>query len=171
MLKFDPITLVITFINLVVLFFVLKAILFKPVTKFVAARAARIREDLDRAAQDRAAANALIQTYQAKLKSAANEADAITAKARAKADARAATIIAQAQSEAKTIIATAKQQAISEQQAAALVFRAQAANLVLQATSKVLRHTITGEAALQLANQALNELSAAAFERKYNVSG
>ncbi|MDR3302093.1 MAG: ATP synthase F0 subunit B [Spirochaetaceae bacterium] len=157
MLNFDPITIVITLINLALLFFVLKAIFFKPVTQFIAARTAKIKAELEKSARDREDAASLLSAYQEKLKHAEGEAALILKTARENAEKRSAQMVADARSEAAALIAAAQKQIAAERQAASFAFKAEASQLVLAAAAKLLKREIAGEDALRLSEQALTE--------------
>jgi F-type H+-transporting ATPase subunit b len=157
MLNFDAVTIVITLVNLALLFFVLKAILFKPVSKFIDARNAKIKGDLEKAAKDREDAASLLASYHAKLKQADAEAAAILKAARENAQKRSAQMISDARCEAAALIAAAQKQIAAERQAASFAFKAEASRLVLAATAKLLKREISGDDAQRLCEQALSE--------------
>jgi F-type H+-transporting ATPase subunit b len=157
MLSFDPITVVITLINLVVLYYVMRKIFYKPVTKFMANRTAKIQDELTRTAKDREAASMLLADYNKKLADAEAEADAKAADILKKAGDKADKIVAEGQAKAQSIIEAARKQTAAEQAAAWLVFRKQASQLVLMAAGKLLRKQLSGDEVQQLAEQALAE--------------
>jgi F-type H+-transporting ATPase subunit b len=125
----------------------------------VAERQARIKADLDKAATDKEAAKALLETYQTKLKNAEDEAKGIIAEAKKNAEKRADAIVAEARQAARELMESAQKRSEAERQAALVLFRAQAARIVLLATGKLLRREITGEDAHRLADAALSELA------------
>jgi F-type H+-transporting ATPase subunit b len=159
MLNFDPVTIVITIVNLVFLFFVLRALLFKPVSKFIAARSAKIQDDLDKAAKSREDARILLDSYQARIHKAEEDATAILQTARENAEKRAQHIVAEGKEQAASLVAAAKMQIEAERTAAYLGFKAEAARLVLAATGKLLSREISSQDARRLAEAALNECS------------
>ncbi|MDR3325557.1 MAG: ATP synthase F0 subunit B [Spirochaetaceae bacterium] len=167
MLNFDPVTVVITLINLALLFFILRAILFKRVSAFIAARGAKIRDDLEKAAQTREDAAALLAAYQEKLKSAEAQAQAILRSARETAEKRATLIAEQGEAQAASQLKAARKQIAAEREAAVCAFRADAVRLVLTATAKLLQREITGKDAERLAEQALREQSAPDARRRF----
>ncbi|MDR0475595.1 MAG: ATP synthase F0 subunit B, partial [Treponema sp.] len=112
------VTFGITILNIVILYFILKKILFKPVTKFMADRAGRIQGAIDRANQEKAAAQKMLEDYRGKLDNADAEAQGILSAARADAAAEADRIIAEGKAEADAMILGAHKRIEAEHQAA-----------------------------------------------------
>lgn len=159
MLDFS-VTFVITIINIVILFFILKAILFKPVTKFMAERAKRIQDTIEEAGKNRAAAQALLAQYEKQLKNAEAEAETVIKAARENAAAEAEQIAAGGRAAAETLIANARRQIEAEQQAALARFKIEAAALVMAAASRLAARDFNSEDNRHYANMLLDELSA-----------
>jgi F-type H+-transporting ATPase subunit b len=126
-----------TLVNIAVLFFALRAILFKPVTKFMESRTAKIQSEIENAAKDREDAKSLLRMYDEKMRSAYDEAAQITRKAREDAEKQAAAIIADGKAHAENIVSLARKQILAERQAAFLAFRAEAASLVVKAAGRL----------------------------------
>jgi F-type H+-transporting ATPase subunit b len=154
------VTSAITVINLLILFFVLKKVLFKPLTKFIAARQAKVQGELDAAARERSEAKSLRETYEAKIENAEREAAAIVKKASEQGAARADRLVAEGAAQAELIITAAKKQVASERQAAYLLFKAEASRLVIAAAGKLLGREISGADVRALAEEAINECAA-----------
>ena len=57
------VTFIATFINIGILFVVLRAILFKPVTKFIEDRAKKIQDSIDQAENNKAQAKNTLEQY------------------------------------------------------------------------------------------------------------
>jgi len=109
MLNFS-VTFIITIINIVILFFILKAILFKPVTKFMAERAKKIQDAIEQSEKDKTQAKAMLSQYEAHLKAAESEAEAIIQAARENARLEAEKIIAEGRVSAETALANSRKQ-------------------------------------------------------------
>jgi len=92
MLDFS-VTFVITIFNIIFLAFILRAVLFKPVSKFMAERAKRIQDSIEEAKTDRVKAQELLEQYREKLKAANIEAEEIIKSARKKAKVQADKIV------------------------------------------------------------------------------
>ena len=157
MLDFS-VTFGITIINIVILFFILRAILFKPVSKFMADRAQRVRNTLDQAAEEKAAAQALREEYQRKLESAQAEADQIVSDARKKAELEAQQIIADGKALAAALCESGRKQLESERHMALARFRLEAATLVMAASARLVQKDFSSEDNRQYANLLLEEL-------------
>ena len=97
-------------IAIFILFFFLSNILFEPVKKVLANRTAKIKNDIETAAQDKEDAAALKAEYDEKLKSINKEKENILADARKKAKMREAEIVEEANAEAARIINRANQE-------------------------------------------------------------
>jgi F-type H+-transporting ATPase subunit b len=159
MLDFS-VTFIITIINIIILFFILKAILFKPVTKFMAERAKRVQDTIDRAEKDKADARILLNQYESKIKNLEGEAKEILRAARENAECEAQQIIAGGNAEAANILANTRRQLETEKQAALAKFQTEAAVLVMEASSKLIARELTGEDNMRYANMLIDELAA-----------
>jgi len=158
MLDFS-VTFVITIINITILFLVLRKLLFKPVTKFMAERVERIQSSIAQSEKDKLDARALLAQYEAKLKTAEAEAMDIVSKARERAEAEAEKIIAEGRASADETMANAKKQVEAERKAALVVFRQEAAALVVTATGHLVGREIKSEDNRLYAAMLLNEAS------------
>jgi len=153
------VTLIITIINIVILTIILRLILWKPVTKFMADRAGRVKDAIDQSERDKTQAKALLAQYEAQLKTATFEADAILRKTREHAEAEAEKIISQSQASAEITLANARKQLEVEHKAALAAFRQEAAALVISAAGRLVGREIKSEDNQQYAAVLLDELS------------
>jgi F-type H+-transporting ATPase subunit b len=158
MLDFS-VTFVITIINLVILFFILRAILFRPVTKLLDARAKKVQDARDQAERDKDEANALLERYEAQLKKAGDEGEELIRAARETARQEADQIVAEGKAGAERLLAKARKQAEAEQQAAMAVFKAEAAALVLSAAARLVRREFNDADSREQAAILLRELA------------
>jgi len=158
MLDFS-VTFIITIINIVILFFILRAILFKPVTKFMAERAKRVQDSISQAERDKSAAKAMLLEYEEKLKQAEAEAREIIKNASEEAERQAKTIIEDGKQEAENIAAAARKQLETEHQAALSKFKFEAATLVIAASAKLASREFSGEDNHNYVNMLLDELA------------
>ena len=154
------VTFFFTFVNIGILFFILRAILFKPVSKFMADRAKKIQDNIDRAEKDKAQAKNLLDQYEGRLKNAETEAEAIVAAARESAGAEAARIIAEGKAAAEQLTVNARRQLEAERQAAFAQFRAEAAALVTAASGRLAARDFNSDDNKRYANMLLEELAA-----------
>ncbi|MDR1899894.1 MAG: F0F1 ATP synthase subunit B [Treponema sp.] len=158
MLSLSLSTFLITLVNIGVLFFVLRAILFKPVTKFMEERSKKVADSLIQAEKDRNQAKLLLEQYENRLKNAGGEAEDIIRGAGERARQQADRIVAEAKAEAERLLRNARGQIESEGQAAMEQFRAEAAGLVLAAAAKLLRRELSREDSRLQAELLLREL-------------
>jgi F-type H+-transporting ATPase subunit b len=142
MLNFS-VTFFITLINLGVLFLILSKILYKPVTKFMADREARIRTQIDAAAKSNEEAKKAKQQHEDELNALRKEQSQLVQSARAEGQRQADKIIEGAKQDAARIAAQAKKQLEAEKQEAWAIFQQEAAALVVAAAAKLLRREIT----------------------------
>ena len=110
--------IVISLLNLTILFLILKKLLWAPVKKMVADREALAQKELDAASEERRAASAERVKWEEKMAGAQDEADVIIKKAVAKADRRSEVIINTAKERADGIVNQAKLEAELEQKKA-----------------------------------------------------
>jgi F-type H+-transporting ATPase subunit b len=158
MLSLSLTTFLVTFVNIAVLFVILRAILFKPVTKFMEERSRRVADSLAQAEKDKNQAKLLHEQYEARLKGAEGEAAEIVRGAREAAGQQAERIRAAAAAEAERLLQNARKQIASEEKAAMEQFRAEAAGLVLAAAAKLLRRELGREDSRLQAELLLREL-------------
>jgi F-type H+-transporting ATPase subunit b len=154
----NPVTFLATILNVGILFFVLRAILFKPVTRFMEARTRKIREALEQSEKDKHQARALLEQYEDRLKSAEGEAETILRQARENARQEAERIVAGGKAEAEILIANAKRQIEREKEAGLARFRQEAADLVVAASGRLLGRELGREDNRRYAAMILLEL-------------
>jgi len=159
MLDFS-VTFIITLINIAILCFILRVILFKPVTKFMTDRAKRVQDSIDGAERERAEAKRMLAEYEDTLKKAGDEAAQLIREARENAAKEAQRILAEAKADAANFSVNARKQIETERQAALAKFRIEAAALVLAASSRLAQRELTGDDNRKYANMLLDELSA-----------
>ncbi|MDR0731963.1 MAG: F0F1 ATP synthase subunit B [Treponema sp.] len=153
-------TFLVTLINVLLLFVILRAVLFKPVTKFMAERSKKIEDSLAGAERETAQARQLLEQYQGQLKKAGEEAEAIIKDARENAGQEAERILAEGKAQAERMIAAAQDRINSERQAAQVLFKAEAAALVVAAAGRLLMRDLDQEDNRRLAAGLLREVSA-----------
>jgi len=158
MLDFS-VTFIITLINIGILFFILRAVLFKPVTKFMADRAQRIQDSLEKSEKDNAMAKKLLKEYEKKLETAEIEAERIINSAREQAEEDAERILAQSRAEAEQIAETARNKLETDRRAALALFRAEAVALVLNASGRILKRELAGAEQQRYAAEMLDQIA------------
>jgi F-type H+-transporting ATPase subunit b len=155
-------TFLVTLINIAILFVILRAVLFKPVTKFIEDRRAKIEDGIAQAERDKAQAKTLLDQYEEQLKNAGTEAEVIIRTARESAERESERIIAEGKARAENLVNAAQVQIHSERQAALALFKAEAATLVVAAATRLLRRDLNQEDNRRLAASLLQEVAAPA---------
>jgi F-type H+-transporting ATPase subunit b len=159
MLDFS-VTFIITILNIFILFLVLRKIFFKPVTKFIEGRAQKIQDSLDQAEKERNLAKGLLQQYEDQLKRAEDEATAIIREAKETAQKEADRIIAEGKAQADQLLEKGRRQLESDRRSAMTVFRADAAAMVIGASSRLIRRELNSDDSRHQASLLLDELVA-----------
>ena len=155
MLDFQVSTIVFTVINLLVLYFILRKLLFGRVNAVLEQRAARVKETIDSAEASKSQAEELRAEYEDKLTDARQEAAKLVADAQNRAQRAYEAKLAQAESDAKRVHSQAQVQSegeaqiASERDAMLRGARNEVASLALLAAAKVAqRPTEDGDRAL-----------------------
>jgi len=153
------VTFAVTIVNIGLLCFLLRLILFKPVTKFMEARAKKIEDTINQAEKDKYLAKQALERYEAQLKDAQAQADEIIRLARESAAVEADRIIADGKRAAETLRANSLRQLAAEQEAAMAQFKAEAALLVMAASSRLLGRELQTDDNRRYATLLMDELS------------
>ena len=103
--------ILISLLNLVILFLLFKRFLFKPVKEIMEKRAAEVNAGYDNASKAEAEAMGLKSSWEERMKSADDEADAIIKEAVEKADRRNEIMLYESREKAESIIRKAKSEA------------------------------------------------------------
>jgi F-type H+-transporting ATPase subunit b len=151
-------TFLITLINIGVLFVVMRAILFKPVTKFMEDRTKKIEDAIAQAEKDKNQAKLLLKQYEDQLKNAEAETEEIIRAARESARQQADAILAEGRAASDKLIAGARAQMEAEQQAGFAKFRNEAAALIVAASAKLLARDLNSDDNSRYAGLLLNEI-------------
>jgi F-type H+-transporting ATPase subunit b len=139
------ITFFITFFNIAILYFILRKLLFKPITKFMQDRSLKIRNEQELASRERSRADELRVMYEGMLRNAEEEADQILAEARETGMRQAETIIERGRAEAEGLIAAAQERIELESRKASASIKAEAVSLAVVAASRILRRQVNAD--------------------------
>ena len=145
MLKVDW-NLLITAINIVGWYIIIKLFLFKPINNVIDKRRDAINGKFNEAEAARQDAYALKAKYEEAISNASNERQDIIDKARASADEEYKRILEEADVKAGTIVDKAKEQAKDEHQKIIREADMEIARLVMDATSKIMHDNSNGAA-------------------------
>jgi len=137
--------ILISLINLVLLFLIIKHFLFKPVKKMLAKRQSEIDSQYDAASQAEKEANESREMWQEKLSTADSQADEIIQKATDNAKYRGDKLVAEAQEKAESIIRIAKSEAELERKKAAEGIKREIIEVSGALTEKMLEREINNE--------------------------
>lgn len=138
-------TLVFTFINIIVLYIILKKLLFKPVTKHMDDRSKKIQEALDLAEEAKKKVDEMKTEYDAKLRLAKEEGNKIVEDYKKKADKEYEDALVTAKKEAELIVQKAKQELEVEKEQLVSEIKKEMEDLVLSASQKVLKQNLDNE--------------------------
>jgi F-type H+-transporting ATPase subunit b len=158
MIVFSLSTFLITIINIGILFFVLRAVLFKPVTRFMEKRQEGIQKSLDQAESEKNQAKILLTQYTNQLKDAEQEAAEILKAARDAAQLESDRIIAEGKAASEQILDNGHRQLEADRQAAMTLFRTEAAALVITVSGRLLQRELNQEDSRRQAAALLREL-------------
>jgi len=129
-------------INTVILFLVLKKILFKPVLNIIEKRENMIQEDLAAGAKAKNEGIALKKEYEEKVSIAKEEGREIIRQATARAEEKSNQIISDAQAEVVSLKAKASKDIAQEKEQAIAEIRSDISDIAILAASKVLEEDI-----------------------------
>lgn len=138
MIEFDLTTFLFAILNLLILYFILKKILFKPVTALIEKRTNKIQEAIDSAAETKATIEAMKEEYDIKLKKAGEEGKKIINEYMEKANKEYEEIIERAKNDAVKIIKEAREEIATEKKQTLIELKGEISNLVLLAGEKVI---------------------------------
>lgn len=146
-----------TIINILVLYIILKKVLFKPVTKHMDDRTKKIEDALKMAEEAKRKVEELQIEYDAKLKEAKQEGQLIVEDHKKMAEKAYETIIASAKKEADIIIKNTKNELEIEKQEMISKLKNEMADLVLATTEKVLQQNVDDKANRKLISNFINK--------------
>lgn len=150
--------IVISLLNLTLLFFILKHFLYKPVKNALAKRQAALAAQYDDAAQAQAEADANKAAWNEKMALADQQVDDILKDAAVTAGKRSDAIIADARDKAGNIIRQAENEAIMERQKAAEGMKREIVDVSAKLTEKMLSREINEDDHRELIDSFLTEI-------------
>jgi F-type H+-transporting ATPase subunit b len=154
----DPLSMVLTLVATLILFFVLTKLLYKPVSKMLNDRKERIKQNIDGANNLKQEAAKLKEEYELKITEAKKEAQEIIEAGRKRGEELKESIVAEAKEEANNIIERAKREISQEKEKALLDIKAQSAEMALLIASKILEENLTLDKQQQLINKFVDEV-------------
>lgn len=136
------VTLAWTIINILVLYIVLKKLLFKPVTKYLDDRSNGIKDALDKAEEARVKIEHLEEEQNAKLKEYKEQGQQLIASYQKKAEDEYNKVISKAQEDSKQMVEKTRGELAAEKQQIMTDLKNDITSLVLQASEKVIKENV-----------------------------
>ncbi|MGL6217499.1 MAG: F0F1 ATP synthase subunit B [Lacrimispora sphenoides] len=167
LLGFDPQLLFdsfITGINVFILFFALSYMLFNPVREVLEKRKQRIAGELKNAADDKEAARAMKEEYEARLLEVKKEAEGILEDARKRAKQREAEIITEAREEADRIVTRGSREVELERKKALDDMKEQIISIASVMAGKVVAASIDTTVQDALIDETLKEMGESTWQ-------
>ena len=157
-LTIDPVTMIATLINTLILFLVLKHFLFKPVNKILDERKQNVEETYRQADEKLSEAARLESEYTEKLANAKEESAEIVKNATKRAQTRSDEIIAEAKSEASSLIVKANADIEKEKKRAVNQIKDEISDIALAVAEKVVEKEIDPKDHERLIESFISEL-------------
>jgi len=146
-----------TLVNLLVLYWILKKLLFKPVTKFIDDRNKKIQETIDTANATKEDIENLKLQYEEKIRGAGEVGKKIIEEQRSMAAAEYNSTISAAKKDAKVIIDDAKREIEVEKEKAISELKNEMGNLVIKASEKVIKKNMDTETNRKLVSEFIED--------------
>jgi F-type H+-transporting ATPase subunit b len=141
-MEFHPVDIIISIINIAVLFILLRLILWKPVNRYLSARAERVRADLEKAERSRDDAEALRLQYEQKLEGIETQGRDIMRDSQVKASEEAEDILKDAREKARTMLSDARERINEEKERAVINARREVAQLATDMAARILKREV-----------------------------
>ena len=137
-----PMDLILNFVNIILLFIIVRALLYKPVRKFLDARAEKTAAVMKDAQEEKESAHKLKADYEARIADSESEVKKLIKDGEIKAAEKAAAIIENANKQAEHILAEAKKQIEEERREAQEDIKKEIVRTALIISEKVLEREI-----------------------------
>lgn len=151
-------TFVFQIANTIILFLVLKKIMFKPVTEFMEKRETEIKDEFDKAELENAAAEKLIIEYKEKISLSEEEGKNIINAAVLKSEAKSSEIIKETEHEVSIIKEKAQKDIDNEKIKAINSLKNEIADMAILAASKVIEEDVDGNKHKTMIDKFINEV-------------
>lgn len=147
-----------TLFNTLVLFLVLRIILFKPVLKIMETRESEIKRDLEEGAKAKEEGLLLKSEYEKKVSEARSEGQAIVEQAKKRAEKRTEEMLAHARKEAENIRNKANVDIEKERQQAFLDVKNEVSDMAVSIASKIIEKDIDNDKHKELIDEFVKEV-------------
>ena len=142
-MEINPLEIAIHMVNIVVLYLLLRTLVYRPVRKFMQERAQRVQKQLDEAEQTHQQAEALKTEYQQKLAQAEAQAQRCLEEGNQKAAESAAAIVAEANLRAAGIMDTARTEASAVKEKAVEELEPEIADMAVTIAGRILGREVS----------------------------
>ena len=153
-----PVDLVIYILNIVILYVILRALVYRPVQRFMQARANRVAGEMDAAVAERAEAENLKAEYRQHMDAAKAEAAESARESIREANGRAEEIVEEARSQAKEIVASAQREVGLEQKNALLHMQDEILDIATQISGRIIQRELDADANRDIADAFFREV-------------
>ncbi len=153
------VTFAFTILNIVVLYIILKKILFKPVTKYMDNRSKKIQDALDAAEESKEMVRQMKIEYDEKIKAAKEEGQKVIDMYKNMAEKEYNSIIESAKKEADQMLASAKVELQVEKEELITSIKGEISDLVLATSEKVLKKNLDDNTNRKLISEFIKEKS------------
>lgn len=136
-------SLILNLLNIVALFLILRALVYRPVQRFLQARTDRVQAEFDRVAEEKAEAKRLHEAYLDQLSRSKADADAQAAEVLKRAEETVRAMQAQAQTDAEELLSRARQQARREHADATAQLQRDMADIAVDIAGRVIGREVT----------------------------
>lgn len=136
-------SLILNLLNIVALFLILRALVYRPVQRFLQARTDRVQAEFDRVAEEKAEAKRLHEAYLDQLSRSKADADAQAAEVLKRAEETVRAMQAQVQTDAEELLSRARQQARREHADATAQLRRDMADIAVDIAGRVIGREVT----------------------------
>jgi len=158
-LDFHPEDVIISLINIIVLFILLRVILWKHVIRFLGERATRVRNEMDDAEKSRAEAESLRSQYDEKLEGIEVQRQEVLRDSRQKANEESDRILKETQDKAKFLINDAQTRIENEKAQAIEDAQLEVTQLATEMASHILKREVSAEDTENVVDGFFNERS------------
>ena len=154
----DTWTLIFTWVNLLILFLLVKKLFFKPMQRMLEARGAEIEADYSKAKNAQEEADKIREEYEAKIAGAKEEANQIVSDAVESAALRSDTIIKEAEEKATGMIERAEKNIEAQKASAYMELKSDVSSMACDIAKKIIEKDIDKKDHEELINKALEGL-------------
>ncbi len=154
----DTWTLIFTWVNLLILFLLIKKFFFKPMNKMLEARNAEIEADYSKATEAEKRAEAMRKEYEEKLSNAKDEASKIVSDAVENAALRSDVIVKEAEEKASDMIKRAQKSIEAQRESAFNELQGEISSMAVDIAEKIIKKDIDEKDHHELISRALEGL-------------